>query len=316
MPIPVSREKSEVTPAPKPAAVAAPVPARRTPLWLALAPLLFCTMWSGGYVAVKIAKPYIGPILLLTLRYGIVVAALLPAMLVVRPPLPRRPSQWLHLAVTGALVQGLYFGIMNIALMLGVPTGIAAIILAIQPILVAVLAPRLVGEMVSLKTWIGLFLGLAGAAIVIFSRSAIEVPPFWSMVLTFVALGFITLGTLYEKRFGIEQHPIVANLVQCSAALAISLPAALLLEDMMVRWSAELLLTLGYLVIANSIIAMTLLFAMLRRGEASRVSSMFFLVPPIASAMAWAILGEAMPPIAWLGMAVAGAGVLMAMGRI
>lgn len=314
MPIPVrARVDLAADPAPP---IGTPEPRKRLPLWLALAPFLFCTMWSGGYVAVKIAKPYVGPILLLSMRYAIVVAALLPALLLVRPTLPRRGAQWLHLAVTGALVQGLYFGIMNVALMLGVPAGVAAIILAMQPILVAVLAPRLVGETVSLKTWLGLILGLAGAAIVIFSRSTIEVPPLASLVLTFVALAFITLGTLYEKRFGSEQHPIVANLVQCAVALALSLPAAILLEDMTVKWSAELVLSLGYLVVANSLVAMTLLFAMLRRGEAARVSSMFFLVPPIASAMAWAILGEAMPPAAWLGMALAGLGVLMAMGRI
>lgn len=311
MPIPVRSAETDPAPAAMP-----PEPPKRMPLWLALAPLLFCTMWSGGYVVVKIAKPYIGPILLLTLRYAIVVAVLLPALVILRPPLPRRAAQWMHLVVTGALVQGLYFGIMNVALMLGVPAGVAAIILAIQPILVAVLAPRLVGEMVSRKTWIGLILGLAGAAIVIFSRSTIEVPPISSLVLTFLALGCITLGTLYEKRFGSEQHPVVANLVQCAVALSLSLPAALMLEDLTVRWSPELVLSLGYLVVANSLIAMTLLFAMLRRGEAARVSSMFFLVPPIASALAWAILGEAMPPLAWLGMAVAGAGVLMAMGRI
>lgn len=302
---------------PQPASAARPPESKKSvPLWLALAPLLFCTMWSGGYVAVKIARPYVGPILLLTLRYAIVVAALLPVLLLLRPPLPRQASQWLHLVVTGALVQGLYFGIMNVALMLGVPAGVAAIILAMQPILVAVLAPRLVGETVSLKTWLGLILGLAGAGLVIVSRSTIEVPPPASLVLTFLALGFITLGTLYEKRFGAEQHPVVANLVQCAVALTLALPAAILLEDLTVTWSAELVLTLGYLVVANSLIAMTLLFAMLRRGEAARVSSMFFLVPPIASALAWAILGEAMPPLAWLGMALAGAGVLMAMGRL
>ncbi|KAB2849703.1 MAG: DMT family transporter [Hyphomicrobiaceae bacterium] len=311
MPIPVRAVETEPAPAPK-----SPESPRRLPLWLALAPFLFCSMWSGGYVAVKIAKPYIGPILLLTLRYAIVVAALLPALIIMRAPLPQRPAQWLHLVVTGTLVQGLYFGIMNVALMLGVPAGVAAIILAIQPILVAVLAPRLVGEKVSLKTWTGLILGLAGAAIVILSRSTIEVPPVSSLILTFLALGFITLGTLYEKRFGTEQHPVVANLVQCAVALALSLPAAILLEDLTVTWSAELVLALGYLAIANSLIAMTLLFAMLRHGEAARVSSMFFLVPPLASALAWAMLGEAMPPLAWFGMALAGAGVLMAMGRI
>jgi drug/metabolite transporter (DMT)-like permease len=122
---------------------------------------------------------------------------------------------------------------------------------------------------------------------------------------------FITAGTLWEKRFGRQHHLVTANLIQCSAALGVALPAALLLEECTVNWTPTLVASLGYLVIFNSIIAMTLLFAMIRRGAASRVTALFFLVPPTSSVIAWALLGEALPALTFVGMALAAVGLLL-----
>ena len=110
------------------------------------------------------------------------------------------------------------------------------------------------------------------------------------------ALGGMTIGTLYEKRFGITQHPVTANTIQYAAGLAATLPLAFLLEDHTVEWSLPLGLSLLYLIVCNSLIALTLLLMMIRRGEVSRVSALFFLVPPMAALIGWLLLDEQMPP--------------------
>ena len=149
-----------------------------------------------------------------------------------------------------------------------------ALIVSLQPILVALAAPRTSGERVGGWAWIGLGLGLAGAALVILARSAVEALPALGVLAAIGALGGMTIGTLYEKRFGIAQHPVTANTVQYAAGLAATLPLAFLLEDRAVEWSLPLGLSLLYLIVCNSLIALTLLLMMIRRGEVSRVSAL------------------------------------------
>jgi drug/metabolite transporter (DMT)-like permease len=188
------------------------------------------------------------------------------------------------------------------------------LIVSLQPILVALAAPRLAAEQVSRHTWFGLGLGLLGTAIVITARSQVEALSTIGVPAAFGALACITAGTMYEKRYGVGHHPITANVVQCAAGLGVALPFALLREDLHVQWTTPFILALAYLVICNSLIAMTLLLLMIRHGEVSRVSALFFLVPPLAAVIGWLVLGEAMPPLAWVGLALAAAGVAQASG--
>jgi len=270
---------------------------------------MFILLWSGGFTALKAGLAYAEPITYLALRYGMVLAVLLPLFLVIRPPLPRNPVEWLHQGVIGILVQTLYFGLVYVAMKLGVSAGLQALIVSLQPILVGILAPRMVHERVGLAQWVGLGLGILGAALVIMARSSVDAASGAGILCSFGALFGMTVGTLYEKRFGVAQHPVTSNLVQYAVGFAAVLPLAWVLEDMRVFWTSPMIAALIYLAIGNSLVAVTLLLAMIRRGEASRVSALFFLVPPTAAMIAWLLIGESMPPIAWSGMALAAAGV-------
>lgn len=281
----------------------------KRPLWLVAAPVLFLLLWSGGFGIAKLGLQHAEPLTLLALRYSCVLALLLPLALILRPPLPKTKRAWADVAITGFLIQVVYFGLCYIAFKAGVSAGGVAIIVCLQPILVALAAPYTAGEATSRLGWIGLALGLAGAAIAILSRSGLQTENPWGILLAFGALLGMTGGTLYEKRFGVSQHPITANLIQYATGAAFTLPAAYLTEGMAVHWSAEFLLILGYLVIGNSILAISLLLAMIRAGEVARVSALFYLVPALSALFAWPLLGEAMPPLAWAGMALAGLGV-------
>lgn len=280
------------------------------PLWLILAPVVFLILWSAGFAIAKIAVAHAAPLTVLALRYSLVLALLIPVALVVRPKMPS-PRGVLDVAIVGFLIQVAYFALCYIAFKSGVSAGAVAIIVCLQPILVALVAPRFVGETVGAKGWLGLLLGLAGAALAIFGRSAIAAENGFGVTLTFLALLGITGGTLWEKRFGVAHHPVASNLIQYAVGAAFCVPAALIMEDTAIDWAPEFIWAMAYLVLANSLLAMSLLLAMIRVGQVARVSSLFYLVPALSALFAWPILGEEMPLMGWLGMGLAGLGVAL-----
>jgi drug/metabolite transporter (DMT)-like permease len=281
-------------------------------IWLRLAPFVFLILWSGGYVVAKVALQYASPMAILSLRYASVVVIMAVGYLIFRPPLPKKPVDWLHLAVVGILIQTVYFGMTYLAFVNGVAAGTAALMLAWQPILVALIAPRWSGESVGWRQWGGLLIALLGTTIVIVSRLDIGPPPILGFALVLIGLAGITGATLWEKRFGISQHPIMANLIGYAAGLACILPFLAFEQGIHIDWTWQFSAALLYLILGNSVIAVGLLLAMVRAGEVSRVSALMFLVPPGAALAAWAVLGEVMPPWAWVGMAIAGTGVVIA----
>ena len=283
-----------------------------TPLWLRAAPVLFLLFWSAGFTFGKLGLEHAEPMTFLAMRYGSVLIVLLPLVLLMRPPLPRRAADWGHLAAVGTLIQGIYFGLTYYSFELGISAGGVALIVSLQPILVALFVPWTAGEKVGLRRWSGLIMGLTGAMLVIAARSTVGAASVIGILAAVAALASITAGTLYEKRFGVSHHPVTANAIQYLVAFALILPVAMLTERMQVQWVPELYISLGYLVVFNSLIAITLLLAMIRHGEAARVSALFFLVPPGAALIAWAVLGETMPLLAWPGIVLAAIGVAIA----
>lgn len=285
-----------------------------TPGWIRAAPVIFLLLWSTGFSVVKVGLAYTGPLTLLTLRYALVLLALVPAFLALRPALPKNRAAWAHLAVVGLLMHVVYVALGYMAIRYGMSVGAVALIVSMQPILVALLSPALIGEQVGARQWAGLALGLLGAGIVIASRSAVEASSVRGVLLAFGSLAGITAALLYEKRFGTHHHPVTSNLVQYVAGMVVALPLSWAAEGMQVAWSRPFVWSLAYLVLANSLVAMTLLMTMVRRGAAARVSSLFFLVPVVAALISWALLGERMPGLAWIGMGIAVFGVSWGQG--
>ncbi|WP_334068089.1 DMT family transporter [Burkholderia cepacia] len=287
--------------------------AARQPGWLRIAPALFLLLWASGFVFLKLGLRYADPLTFLALRYACVVALLAGPFLWLRPALPRTGRAWRDLVVVGLLLQAGYFACTYLSLKLGMSAGAVALVTSQQPILVGLLAPMIAGERVGVLRWIGLALGAAGAVLVILARSSVDVASPWALAFALFALACITGGTLWEKRFGTDVHPVTANLVQYAVGLAVTAPLAFALEPMHVQWTAGLAGSLAYLVICNSLIAISLLLAMVRHGEASRVSALFFLIPPATALIALVALGETIGALAWPGMALAAAGLFLVM---
>jgi len=269
---------------------------------LGIAPALFLLLWSGGFTVAKIGLSYADPLTLLAIRYGCVY----------KPSLPRGRAHWLNLIFVGFLIQVAYFGTAWMAFVKGSSAGSLALITSLQPILVALMMPLVSRERVSISRWIGLILGLLGTFLVLYGNLGIQPISVTVLLFSISALISITLATIWEKRFGVSHHPLTSNMVQYVVGFICTLALALVFEPMNVSITSEFLMALAYLVLGNSILAISLLLMMIRNGEATRVSALFFLVPPCAALIAWLVMGEKMTPLAWGGMAVAALGVRLA----
>lgn len=285
---------------------ASPVP---DSMFWRIAPAVFVLFWAAGYSFAKLGLPHIQPMTLLALRYGLAVAVLLPMLLVHRPVWPSGWHHWRAIALTGFLIQCVYFGLAYLAMEAGMNAGTTAIVMSLQPILVAALAPLVTGARAGPVLWLGLVLGLAGVVMVITGGSGVGPSPWGAVALAGMALCGITAATLFEKWHGLRTDPVVGGLAQYAIGFAVMAPVALWLGVGEIDWGIELGVSLAYLVVANSIISISLYVGLVQRGDATRISSLMYLVPPLALLIAWAMLGERLTPPALAGMVVCVAGV-------
>ncbi len=280
-----------------------PTGAQHALFWRA-APFIFLLFWSGGYSFAKLGLAHIEPMTMLTLRYGLAMLALAPFALRRFARWPESGRHWAAIALTGFLIQGVYFGLAYLAMKRGMNAGTTAIIMALQPILVAALAPMLISRPTSRWLWLGLLLGFGGVILVVLSEGSIGPSPWIAIALALGALCGITAATIFEAWYGKKTDPAVSGLVQYAVGFSVLLPIAWFSETMVIDWHPDLIIALAYLVIANSIISVGLYIALLQRGDATKISALMYLVPPLAMVLAWVILGEAVTPLALVGFAL------------
>jgi drug/metabolite transporter (DMT)-like permease len=279
--------------------------------WLSPIPLFFVFLWSTGFIAAKYGLPYAPPLSFLILRCVGAVLFLIPMVLVSRAPWPR--GRIGHVAIAGLLLQAGYLGGVWSAIKLGMPAGLSALIVGMQPILTAFAAP-LVGERVSRRQWVGLLLGLVGVGLVVAARISLAGLSSTAIGLCLLALLSITTGTLYQKRFCPRFDLRTGTLIQFAASALLLLPLAVVLEDFgpslgNVHWTPQFIGALLWSTLALSIGAIFLLFRLISRNDATKVTSLLYLTPPTTAVMAWLMFGEALNVLGLAGMAVAVMGV-------
>ena len=281
------------------------------PAWLLKsAPALFVLLWSTGFIGAKYGLPHAEPFTFLLIRLALVAALLSGAALVARAPWPSL-RQAGHLAVAGLLVHAVYLGGVFSAIAHGLPSGMTALIVGLQPLLTAALASRLLGEKVGPKQWLGLGLGLVGVGMVVWRKLSLDADPV-AILCALAALGGITVGTLYQKRFCASTDLRSGTAVQYMACCVVLGIAALFTENMLVDWTPTFVFALGWLVLGLSVGAVFLLYLLIRQGQAARVASLFYMTPPTTALMAWALFGESLPPMALAGFVVVAIGVALA----
>ncbi|WP_041795208.1 DMT family transporter [Pararhodospirillum photometricum] len=283
-------------------------------------PALFVVLWSSGFVGARAVLPYSEPFTFLALRFGLTALVLLPVVLARRAPVPHGGS-FFHVVVAGLMVHAWYLGGVFFAVDRGMPAGLIALIAGLQPLLTAALALPLLGERPSRRQWGGLGLGLIGVIMVLGEKlapqgdtlfSGFGLPALGGGLLALVGL---TVGTLYQKRFCQGVDLGMASFLQFTVSTMALLPLAFLLETRTIAWTGEFIAGLVWLVLGLSVGAVFLLLLLIKRGGASQVASLFYLVPPVTALMAWALYDEPLGPLALAGMAVAGTGVALAARR-
>ncbi len=283
--------------------------------WVGAMPAVFVVLWSTGFIGAKLGLPHAEPFTFLLVRFACVAALLGAAALVIGAPWPGSVAEVRRIVLAGLLIHGVYLGGVFSAIAHGVPAGVAALIVGLQPLLTAAAARYYLYERISPAQWLGLAIGLVGVALVVADKLSPRASDLAGAGWAVIALVGITAGTLYQKRHGGGMNLYTGSAVQFAAVTLAYAPIALLFETMRVDWTGEFVFALGWLVIALSIGAISLLYLMIRRGAAARVASLFYLTPAVTALFAWALFGETLGPAAIVGMALAAAGVALVTRR-
>ncbi len=271
----------------------------------------FVAVWGSGYVATKIGLQYAPPFTFLSLRFAFGLACLLPIVMVWKPAWPKSGAELGHLVVAGLLMHAVQLGGSFYAQYFGMSAGVVALILACQPLVTAVVVSGWMGEKLEARQWAGVFIGLAGVALVVWHKINIHEVTAGSLAGTLIALAAVTAATLYQRKFSPKADLKAAAVVQLAASLVVLTPLAFLVEDFKVTYTLPLLASIAFLVIFSSILAVSVLNYLMRQGEATRVASMMYL-PPVFAVVVEALLFGIVPSgLALAGMAVTCAGVAM-----
>ena len=277
--------------------------------WLRVMPVVFVLIWSTGFVVARLAMPHAPPMTFLAWRYALSVLLFVLWVRWSGAIWPRGRAQWLHLAVTGVLMHAGYLGGVWSAVKHGLGAGTAALIVGLQPLLTAVwMALQGPAHRVAPRQWAGLALGLAGLLLVVWHRLGLGQANAANLVMAVMALASITVGTLYQKRWVAPCDVRTAAVVQLLAALAVTAPLALV-EAEPVRWHTDLWLAMAWSVGALTLGGSSLLYLLIQRGAATRVSSLMYLVPPCTAVLAWGLFGEPITALVITGMVLTAAGV-------
>jgi len=289
--------------------------ATRADALLRAMPAIFVVIWSTGFIVARYGMPHAPPLKFLSLRYALSVLAFVAWALASRAAWPRGRAQFAHLAVAGILMHAGYLGGVWAAVKGGMGAGLSALLVGLQPVLTAVWISARGGE-VQARQWAGLALGLLGLVLVVWQKLGYGEVNAATLTFALIALFSITAGTLYQKRFVSPCDVRTANLVQLAAALAVTLPVALLLETEAIRWlrpdgawNGELLGAIAWSVLGLTLGGSSLLYLLIQRGAATTVTSLMYLVPPTTALMAWVLFGEPITALIVAGMALTAVGV-------
>ncbi|MAZ18155.1 MAG: peptide ABC transporter ATP-binding protein [Ahrensia sp.] len=280
-----------------------------------LAPVIFVLLWSTGFIGSKLGASDAEPFTFLSLRFLIVLAILFPVLLVTG----RRARGWRergHSMVVGMLIHGGYLGGVFWSIRHGMPAGVSALIVSLQPILTSLLSAPLLGERLAPRHWIGLALGLAGALLILEpglagafdADSGITAA---NVAANLVALIAITASTIYQKRFATGTDMLAGAVWQYVGAVLLVGAASFAFETQTVHWTPNFIFALGWLVLVLSIGAISLLMLLIRQNAVASVSGLFYLVPACTSVVAFFMFDETLSPLQLAGLALATVAVLM-----
>ncbi len=283
-----------------------------------LAPLIFVFLWSTGFIGAKYGLPWAEPFTFLFYRMLLSLVVFFLLLLIFKPKIPTNRGLIGHSVISGLLLHGAFLGGVFGAIKLGMSAGLGALIVGMQPLMTAVLSKPMLGDRVLPRQWIGLFLGMTGIIIVL-GESAITSANdtlfngfgLGSLIMALIALSGISMGTLWQKKYCAEVHPVIGAFMQYAACAVLFGVAAVSFEEMKVVWNIHFFLAMGWLVFGLSLSAILLLMFLIKRGEATKTASLFFLVPPLTVLQSYFFFDETLTFLGVLGIITSVTGVMI-----
>lgn len=280
-----------------------------------LAPGIFVLLWSTGFIGAKFGLPYAEPLTLLAIRMGLnlVLFGLFAFAIRAKTVGPREAG---HAMIVGALIHAVYLGGVFWAISRGMPAGLAALVVGLQPLVTAILSIFWFRQYLLPVQWGGMLLGFGGVFLVLngrFEWATLSGDLFWPIAVCVSSLFAITIGAMYQKRYCGKVDLVWGAFWQYFAALIVLAPMAIWTETMVVNWTLPFIATMAWLVLVLSFAAILLLMYLVRHGDASKVASLFYLVPPLAALEAFVLFDERFGLMGGVGFAVTAAGVYLVM---
>ena len=274
-------------------------------------PFIFIVLWSSAFVTTKPIIDNSDPFSALAFRFFFVSLGFFIFALYTKQKILISNKNLVQSILSGILFHGVYLGGVFYAVSIGMPTGIAALIVTLQPILTNALAEKVLGEQVSFKQWIGVILGFVGAALVLGFDIGSSLPIF-GVIGSFIALLAITTSTLWQKRISNNLPLSVNNMYQAIGGCFFHIIIILIFTDLYINFTPTFWIAMSHQIFFVSFGAFTILMFLIKNNSASKTVSIFFLIPPTTAIMAWLFLNEKLNNLDLIGFAVATLGVYIA----
>jgi drug/metabolite transporter (DMT)-like permease len=273
-----------------------------------VAPILFVLLWSTGFVGAKYGLPFADPFIFLSIRVLIAGLILFAVAAVMKLPIAIGASAISRSSVIGFFLHACYLGGVFFSISKGLPAGVAAVVTSLQPVLVSLLAVKVLGEQLRAKQVVGLVLGLVGVVLVLGPSFEQDIPTS-AVTGILVALIGSTSATLLQKKIGTDVPLVSGTAYQYLASGFVLALAAIATGGTRITWSSQFIVAFVWLIAVLSVGAILLLLWLLNTGSAASVSSLFYLIPPATALEAFFLFGEKVNTQGFLGIGITALGV-------
>ena len=274
-------------------------------------PFIFIVLWSSAFVTTKPIIDNSDPFAALAFRFFTVALGFFLFSIYTKKQILTNQKNLIQSLFSGVLFHGVYLGGVFYSISIGMPTGIAALIVTLQPILTNALAGKFLGEKVSFKQWLGIALGFLGAALVLGFDIGASLPVI-GVIASFIALLAITTSTLWQKKISNNLSLSVSNMYQAIGGCLFHLIIIFIFTEPYINFTPTFMIAMSHQIFLVSFGAFSILMFLIKNNSASKTVSIFFLIPPTTAIMAWLFLNEVLNNLDLIGFAVATLGVYIA----
>ncbi len=274
-------------------------------------PIIFILLWSSAFITTKPIIDYSDPFAALAFRFFFVALGFYFFSIFLKQSIIVNRKNLIESILSGVLFHGLYLGGVFYSISIGMPTGIAALIVTLQPVLTNILSGPILKEEVTLKQWIGVLLGFMGAGLVLGIEVGSEIP-LLGLIATVIALISITASTIWQKKLSNNLPLSVSNFYQAVGGCMFHIFVITLFVKPYINFTGTFLIAMGHQILLVSFGAFTILMFLIKKNSASKTVSIFFLIPATSAFMAWLFLSENLTMIDLIGFGITTIGVYIA----